>query len=66
MTSQKISLTSPVPAMGSMFGRLLQVAMARQAHRRSLTALAQLDDRLLCDIGLTRAEADAGRPLPRS
>ncbi len=33
------------------------------SRRRQLEALRALDDRLLADIGVSRAEARAGRPL---
>lgn len=41
------------------FRQLLGQLSARAAERRSLAALRRLDDRLLGDVGLTRAEVDA-------
>ncbi len=69
MTSRKTSL--PYPAVttsagpASVLRRLVDAALARQSHRRSLRALAELDDRLLGDIGLTRAEAEKRLALDR-
>jgi uncharacterized protein YjiS (DUF1127 family) len=37
-------------------GRLIRRTIERAAERRSLTQLALLDDRLLRDVGLTRAD----------
>jgi uncharacterized protein YjiS (DUF1127 family) len=37
-------------------GRLIRRTILRAAERRSLARLAQLDDRLLRDVGLTRAD----------
>jgi len=39
--------------------RLLDEVMARTAERRSVSMLAQLDDRLLRDIGLTPTDVAA-------
>lgn len=36
--------------------RLARGWFARAAGRRSLAALRELDDHLLCDVGLTRAD----------
>jgi uncharacterized protein YjiS (DUF1127 family) len=41
---------------GGALGRLIRRTIARAAERRSLTQLALLDDRLLRDVGLTRAD----------
>jgi len=40
-------------------GGLIRRAILRAAERRSLHQLAHLDDRLLRDVGLTRAEVRA-------
>jgi uncharacterized protein YjiS (DUF1127 family) len=40
-------------------GRLIAGFQARAARRRSLAALRRLDDRLLCDVGLSRADVEA-------
>ena len=49
------------PRRAGLFTRL----MAAQRQRRELSALAMLEDRLLDDIGLTRADAlvEAQRPF---
>ena len=39
-----------------LFGRLLDTVECWQQRHRQRTALAELDDRLLKDIGLTRAD----------
>lgn len=46
------------------FGRLATLAGSWMEYRRSRHALAQLDERLLRDIGLTPAEAIAESVLP--
>lgn len=43
--------------------RAVAAAMAWQSHRRSVAALARLDDRLLRDVGLTRDMLDARGPF---
>jgi uncharacterized protein YjiS (DUF1127 family) len=43
-------------APGGALGRLIRRTILRAAERRSLTQLALLDDRLLRDVGLTRAD----------
>jgi len=47
------------------FGSLLSVAAAWFERARSRDTLARMDDRMLADIGLTRAEAEseAARPF---
>ncbi len=56
------ALARPLPLRrrSGLFARLWRMA----ALRRQRADLARLDDRLLCDIGLTRAaaEAEAARP----
>lgn len=54
-------LTTALEAFGRWSGlRTLFVALRRRLqHRRTLKALTQLDDRLLRDIGVSRAEIDA-------
>lgn len=54
-------LASSLKAFGRWSGlRTLFVALRRRLqHRRTLMALTQLDDRLLKDIGVSRAEIDA-------
>lgn len=56
------ALARPLPLRrrSSLFARLRRMA----ALRRQRLDLARLDDRLLCDIGLSRteAEAEAARP----
>jgi uncharacterized protein YjiS (DUF1127 family) len=39
--------------------RLIDGAVTRAAERRSIAQLCRLDDRLLRDVGLTRAEVSA-------
>jgi uncharacterized protein YjiS (DUF1127 family) len=41
---------------GGPLGRLIRRTILRAAERRSLAQLALLDDRLLRDVGLTRAD----------
>jgi uncharacterized protein YjiS (DUF1127 family) len=62
MRSQLLpSRTAPKPGLLGLF-RALQ---ARLALKRARNRLAMLDDHLLCDIGLSRsdAQAEAQRPL---
>ena len=50
--ARNAALTSPLPAILSAIGRLVD----ELRRRRGLARLADLDDRTLRDLGLTRAE----------
>jgi uncharacterized protein YjiS (DUF1127 family) len=58
-------LAAPLHRIGSVLTRLPRSAMDLGALSRSRRGLARLDDHLLQDIGLTRAEAlaEAERPV---
>ena len=51
--------TAPESSPCGPLGGLIRRAILRAAERRSLDQLAQLDDRLLRDVGLTRADVRA-------
>lgn len=53
------------PAVFALLRRTFRRAARRREHARQRHALLRLDDRLLRDVGLTRAEveAEAGRPF---
>lgn len=69
MTARKTSLPRPLVASGaapvSVLRHAVLAVLARQNHRRGLIALSRLDDHLLGDIGLTRAEAEEQLILDR-
>lgn len=60
MTVRKTTLSLPVAHPGAtpagLVRRAIGALLARQAERRSLDALARLDDHLLSDIGLCRED----------
>ncbi|WP_157961387.1 DUF1127 domain-containing protein [Microvirga flavescens] len=64
MTHSSTSLVSPVGS--TLVGRVIRVSLAQAAvflralkHRREVRALAEFDERMLKDIGLTRSDVDS-------
>lgn len=60
-TSLKLSYSRPSVAFGIMGGLVFFAARLRQIgralkHRRETVLLASFDDRMLCDIGLSRSD----------
>ena len=53
-----------MPRAASLFAWVVKL----DAQHRDRIALSRLDDRLLCDVGLTRAEVEAeiGHPRPQA
>jgi uncharacterized protein YjiS (DUF1127 family) len=55
------------PSIGTTAAALVQVVrqiVVAIKHRRELARLADLDDRMLADIGLRRSDLDAARSVP--
>jgi uncharacterized protein YjiS (DUF1127 family) len=50
------SLTTSFQRVGSVFGAAIGGVATRWRHRREIRKLAEFDDRMLSDIGLTRSE----------
>jgi uncharacterized protein YjiS (DUF1127 family) len=50
------SLTTSLQRVGRVFGAALGSVATRWRHRREIRNLAEFDDRMLSDIGLTRSE----------
>jgi uncharacterized protein YjiS (DUF1127 family) len=59
-----VPASSPLRIMGSSLTRFLVKLMARQDVSQQRRRLMELDDRLLKDIGLSRADAEREFLLP--
>ena len=66
--SMELRRASRVRAFAELIGDALTLAYAWGERRRQRRALQRLDDRMLCDIGLNRAdvEFEASKPFWRA
>lgn len=56
--SRRSSIFAAVPAFPELFGDVLSLTYGWRERIRQRDALARLDDRMLRDIGLSRADVD--------
>ena len=58
------SIVAPFRRLGSATGAALGSVVTRWRHRREIRNLAEFDDRMLSDLGLTRSEVEGALAEP--
>ena len=68
MTAMSLPLSASTrsPALGRLFAAAIDAWLDWSDRRRQLRDLATLDDRMLTDLGLNRADVERTRRSPRA